>query len=104
MKHWGESLGKTVGVFIAIVLLALSLIYVAPLAAKGWPVDPAGATMMSYNSLIEAHAKFDRKPVWVIGALKIRNGTAYLSENIKWTRPSEERLCRADRVHHRGHR
>lgn len=64
----------------ATILLALSLIYVVPLTAKGWPVDQAGATMMSYNSLIEAPAKFDRKPVWVIGAFKTRNGTAYLSE------------------------
>ncbi|MGC1190875.1 MAG: hypothetical protein WA861_09815 [Candidatus Binatus sp.] len=89
MKRWGQSPGRTIGVLIATILLALSLMYVVPLAAKGWPVDQAGATMISYHSLIEAPAKFDKKLVWVIGAFKIRNGTAYLSETSSGSDPQK---------------
>ena len=92
MKRWGQSLGRAVGVLIATILLALSLMYVVPLAAKGWPVDQAGATMISYHSLIEAPAKFDKKLVWVIGAFKIRNGTAYLSETSSGSDPQKS-IC-----------
>ena len=91
-KHWGESPGRKAAL-VAATLLPLCLIYAVPLAAKGLPADQAGATMMSYRSLIEAREKFDRRPVWVIGGLRFTNGTAYLGASSSGAGDSHESVC-----------
>jgi hypothetical protein len=91
-KHWGESPGRKAAL-VAAILLPLCLICVVPLAAKGLPVDQAGATMMSCRALIETPAKFDRKFVWVLGGLKFINKSAYLGA-VSAQRPDlQGRVC-----------
>jgi hypothetical protein len=77
-KHCGVVFRKLVGVFVPVVVLTLSALQFAARGANGTRTDQAGATMISYRALIEAPKKFDGKFAWVIGGLKISNGTAYL--------------------------
>lgn len=74
-------------------LVMLCALSVTVVGANGSPVDQAGATMMSYRTLLEAPKKFDRKFVWVIGGLKFRNGTAYLGGTARGQEVSHENVC-----------
>ena len=80
---------------IAPYALVLSFCALAATAvdAKGLPVDQAGASMMSYRSLIQAPEKFDRKSVWIIGELRFSSGTAYLGASSSGQGDSHESIC-----------
>jgi hypothetical protein len=92
-KQWGEPLGIKTGILIAAFLPAFCVLSALKVGAKDLPVDRAGATMMSYRSLIKAREKFDRKPVWVVGGLRFTNGTAYLGASSSGQGDSHESVC-----------
>src|SRR5271156_2833240 len=91
--QFGESpWRRTCGLTAALALVSCVLFAMA-VGAKGLPVDQAGATMMSYTALIEAPGRFDRKAVWVLGGLKLSNGTAYLGETSSGQEVSQKSVC-----------
>ena len=81
------------GVLVLTLVLTFCPLFVSAVAAAGSPVDQTGATMMSYRALIEASGKFDRKFVWVIGALKFKDGVAYLGEIPSGQKEPQENVC-----------
>lgn len=65
---------------IATVALPLGISAFGASSAQSIMVDRAGARFMSYQHLIEDPGKFDRKAVWISGALTMKAQVAYFGE------------------------
>ena len=91
-KHSCEPARRMARVWVA-AIATLYTLSVKAVSAKSLPVDQRGATMMSFRRLIEHSEKFDRKFVWVVGALSFRNGTAFLCEESAGKDDSKENVC-----------
>jgi hypothetical protein len=84
---------RRAGVSLGAFLVVLCVVSVVGAGAKGWPVDQAGAKMMSYHTLLRAREKFDGKFVWVIGGLQFSNGSAYLGEESGGRESAQKSVC-----------